>query len=85
MDEIIFSSIIIDDEIELNSLNVEDEITVGDISVDEVSFIYENDYNNLKNKPQIEGVELKNNKTFEDLGAVSLTNIEIENLINSQI
>ena len=44
-----------------------------------------NDYNTLKNKPQIEGIELKDNKTFEDLGATSLSNIEIENLINMQI
>ena len=44
-----------------------------------------NDYNTLKNQPSIEGVKLINDKTFEDLGAISLSNLEIENLINSQI
>lgn len=44
-----------------------------------------NDYEKLNNKPSIEGVELIKNKTFEELGAISLTNMEIENLINSQV
>lgn len=43
------------------------------------------DYNKAINKPSIENVELMGNKTFIDLGAVSLTNIEIENLLNSQV
>lgn len=41
------------------------------------------DYNKLNNKPQINDVELIGNKSFEDLGAESLTNIDIENIINS--
>lgn len=41
-----------------------------------------NDYNEQINKPSIEGVELINDKTFEELGALSLTNMEIEELIN---
>lgn len=41
------------------------------------------DYNKLNNKPQINDVELIGNKSFEDFGAESLTNIEIENIINS--
>ena len=44
-----------------------------------------NDYITLKNQPSIEGVKLINDKTFEDLGATSLSNLEIENLINLQI
>ena len=44
-----------------------------------------NDYITLKNQPKIEGVTLINNKTFKDLGATSLTNLEIEKLINSQV
>lgn len=40
-------------------------------------------YNRLKNKPQINGVELIGDKTFEELGAEGLTNIEIETIINS--
>ena len=36
------------------------------------------DYEELYNKPQIEGVTLIGNKSFEDLTLVSLSNIEIE-------
>lgn len=39
-------------------------------------------YNELRNKPRIEGVELKDNKTFEDLNLNALTNIEIEHILN---
>ena len=42
------------------------------------------DYEKLKNKPQINSVELLGNKSFEDLGAEFLTNMEIEELINNQ-
>lgn len=44
-----------------------------------------NDYTTLKNKPSIEGITLIDNKTFEDLGVISLTNLEIEKLINLQV
>lgn len=44
-----------------------------------------NDYNNLYNKPLINSVLLKGNKTFEQLGAIYLTNTEIEDVINSVI
>lgn len=36
------------------------------------------DYNELYNKPSINEVELKGNKTFEDLGDKTLSNIEIK-------
>ena len=39
------------------------------------------DYSKLVNKPQVEGVELINNRTFKDLGLSSLTNSELENLL----
>ena len=39
----------------------------------------------IKNKPRIEDVELKGNKTFEELGAICLSNLEIEKLLNAQI
>lgn len=42
-------------------------------------------YEMLEDKPKINSVELKDNKSFEDLGANALTNTEIENLINSII
>ena len=39
------------------------------------------DYNLLKNKPQIESVELQGNKTFDDLGLTKLSNMQIEQII----
>ena len=41
------------------------------------------DYDKLTNKPQINSVTLEKNKSFNDLGAKSLTNMQIESLINS--
>ena len=41
-----------------------------------------NDYNYLENKPKIENIELRGNKSFEDLGAIGLTNIEIEKMFS---
>lgn len=43
------------------------------------------DYNELINKPKINSIELKNNKSFSDLGANALSNLEIENIINSVV
>ena len=40
-------------------------------------------YSDLPDKPQINDVTLEGNKSFEDLGAETLTNIEINNIINS--
>lgn len=42
-----------------------------------------NDYNKLINKPQIEAVTLRGNKSFEDLGLSVMSNMDIENLINN--
>ena len=42
--------------------------------------VIEKNYENLINKPYINDVELKGNKTFEDLGDHILTNTEILNL-----
>lgn len=42
-------------------------------------------YEMLEDKPKINSVELKNDKSFEDLGANALTNTEIENIINSMV
>lgn len=48
-----------------------------------------NNYNNLNNKPKINNVELVGNKTSKDLKIQdemeSLTNIDIEEIINSFI
>ena len=40
------------------------------------------DYNELINKPSIEGVTLEGDKTFEELTLESLNNIEIHNIVN---
>lgn len=41
------------------------------------------DYDDLSNKPSIEGITLTGAKTYEDLNLNRLTNIEIENIMNS--
>lgn len=40
-------------------------------------------YDKLTDKPKINNVTLEKNKSFNELGATSLTNMQIENLINS--
>lgn len=42
-------------------------------------------YNDLNNKPKIEGVELIGDKTFEELNLSSLTNTEIEDLLDASV
>ena len=39
------------------------------------------DYRLLKNKPQIEDVELIGNKSFNDLGLTNISNMRIEEII----
>ena len=68
-----------DFEIDMKESTQEIEIEEGNITN-----IGTKDYKQLYNKPSIEGVTLINNKSFEDLGAKSLTNLEIERLINLQ-
>ena len=40
-----------------------------------------NDYNNLYNKPKIEGVTLVGDKTYEELNLQRLTNSELEEIL----
>lgn len=40
-------------------------------------------YNSLRDKPQINGVELVGDKSFEELGDSPLTNMEIKELFNN--
>lgn len=47
----------------------------GEIKVPKV--VGQTDYNVLKNLPQIQGVELKGNKSFEELGMEECSNQEI--------
>ena len=72
----------------MNNLKLIGQITTKPKLIGKLSYTsYElnKDYNRLANQPSIEGVKLINDKTFEDLGAVGLTNMEIENLINLQV
>lgn len=48
----------------------------------EVQRVSTGDYNDLKNKPSINEVMLKGNKTFEELGDHTLTNIEIKSIFD---
>lgn len=43
--------------------------------------VYENDYEKLKNKPSINGVELIQDKSFEELGCIPMKNSEILEII----
>lgn len=45
--------------------------------------VYENDYEKLHNKPKINGVELVQDKSFEELGDHALTNFEILELMKN--
>lgn len=58
----------------------EEEIQIG-ASVTKVSASSAINYDDIQNKPQIQNVELQGNKTFEELGASSLTNSELEQLL----
>ena len=45
--------------------------------------VYENDYEKLKNRPSINGIELVQDKSFEELGDHVLTNFEILELMKN--
>ena len=62
------------------SLNADTGMS-GDLKMAER--VYENDYEKLKNKPSINGVELVQDKSFEDLGDHVLTNFEILELMKN--
>lgn len=54
---------------------------IADMSVDDKVIVKDLDYENLTNKPQINSVILKGNKTFEDIGINPISNIELLNLL----
>lgn len=43
---------------------------------------YESSYDRLMNKPKINDVTLEGNKSLDDLGVLTLTNLEIEEIVN---
>ena len=62
------------------SLNADTGMS-GDLKMAER--VYENDYEKLKNRPSINGVELVQDKSFEELGDHVLTNFEILELMKN--
>ena len=53
-----------------------------DFVVDPYVNVATTNYNELINKPQINSVELIGNKSFEELGDHTLSNLEIKNIFN---
>lgn len=51
------------------------------LNVGSTTVVSVNDYNDLRNKPSIEGVTLEGDKTFEELNLQRLTNAELENML----
>ena len=78
----------IDIDIEIDnesSIDTDIQTSDGEIETDiELSTNGTNDYNDLVNKPSINGVELVGDKTTEELDILPLTNAEIDEFMNSQ-
>ena len=78
------SDLILDVDITDNSTDTDIQLTAGQIDTQ----IYtpgagSNDYNDLVNKPSINGIELVGDKTTEELDILPLTNAEIDEFMNS--
>ena len=77
----------IDIYIELeNESSIDTDVSISDTEIDtdiELSTNGTNDYNDLVNKPSINGVELVGDKTTEELDILPLTNAEIDEFMNS--
>ena len=77
----------IDIDIEVdNESSIDTDIQTSDGEIDtdiELSTSGTNDYNDLVNKPSINGVELVGDKTTEELDILPLTNAEIDEFMNS--
>lgn len=71
------TSILPQDKLLVVGVSDEHLISIEDLQ----SSISVSDYSALDNKPQIEGVTLSGNKTFEDLSLTGLTNTELEELL----
>lgn len=67
-----------EDELNIILQNEEEELNIK-LKNDVVGTGTSN-YEELKNKPKINEIELIGNKSFEDLGLIPMSNTEIENL-----
>ena len=79
------SDLILDVDITDNSTDTDIQLTAGQVDTQ----IYtpgagSNDYNELINRPKINGIELVGDKTTEELDILPLTNAEIDEFMNSQ-
>ncbi len=69
-----------------NNITVVPDISDNDVNAsakmtNQVQINNTSDYQSLMNKPQIESVELIGNKSFNDLGLSSLSNMQIEQIL----
>ena len=71
----------IDEDENLDFTIDSDDISL-DFTVDPFVNVATNNYNELINKPQINSVELQGNKSFEELGDHTLTNLEIKTIFD---
>lgn len=67
----------------INLLEEEKNEVLISLEQQESTDIVNLNYENMKNLPKVNGNTLIKDKTFADLGAISLTNTEIEKLINN--
>lgn len=68
----------------ISSASVSGEMSVSQSMsgiLNKAASVYEKDYEKLNNKPRINGVELVQDKSFEDLGDNILSNFEILELM----
>lgn len=73
-------------EIAIDNLELYDEVNIGDLEYDaKIVNTGTLNYEELNNKPKINDVELKGNKTFDNLGINTITNIELEEMLNREI
>ena len=72
------------DRIKVKNVKIDNPVGIGKIGVPVIPGGI-NDYTDLENKPSINEVELVDNKQLEDLNINRLTNLEIEDIINSVI
>ena len=73
-------------EINIGNLEFYNEVEIGNLEYD-VKIVNTGtlNYEELNNKPKINDVELKGNKTFDNLGINTITNIELEEILNREI
>ncbi len=73
--------ITVEEENEEQEIEVEQEESEREIELEEETTVINLDYRWLRHKPQINEVELIDNKYPEDLNVNSMTNSELENLL----